>query len=313
MMTAPHVPVLLEAVLHYLQPEPGRRIVDGTYGYGGHAAACLARGADVLGLDLDSDAVAACRRAGRRHEHLHCRKASFRNLDVELKDSGWLTCDGVLLDLGVNSRQLDDPAKGFTYRSETELDLRFDRRTGRSASALMRDLSEAELADLMWRYGEERFSRRLARAVTQAMARQPLQTTSQLRAVVEAALPSHVRPMATLSRVFQALRIAVNDELGALASFLERAPRCLEPGGRIVIISYHSLEDRLVKRWIDKESRDCVCPPESPACRCEHERILRPLTRKAIRPDAAEAAANPRARSAKLRAAQLLDQADGSR
>jgi 16S rRNA (cytosine1402-N4)-methyltransferase len=312
MMTAPHVPVLLAEAISYLQPEPGKRIVDGTYGYGGHAAACLQRGAEVLGLDLDADAVAACGQAKAKQPRLHCRKASFRHLDLELKESGWHTCEGVLLDLGVNSRQLDDPAKGFTYRTEAPLDLRFDRQTGQPATALLASLSETELANLLWEYGEKRASRRLARAIVQALHRQPIRTTTQLRAIVEAELPASAPLMATLSRVFQALRIAINDELGALTEALESIPRCLAPGGRVVIISYHSLEDRLVKTWMEQESRDCICPPDIPACRCGHRRTLKVLTRKVVRPTTEETVENRRARSAHLRAAERLEPAEGS-
>jgi 16S rRNA (cytosine1402-N4)-methyltransferase len=313
MMTAPHVPVLLAETLHYLQPGPGKRIVDGTYGYGGHAAACLERGADVLGLDLDADAVAACRKAMRAQPRLFCCKVSFRCLDAALQEVGWIACEGVLLDLGVNSHQLDDPSKGFTYRTDAPLDLRFDREKGTTAAELLQRLDEAKLADLLWEYGEERSSRRLARAIRQAQARQAIRTTAQLRAVVEAARPTGASLMPLLSRVFQALRIAVNDELGALAEALELIPQSLAPGGRVVVVSYHSLEDRLVKRWIDRESRDCICPRETPECRCGHHRSLRSLTRKAVAVGGAEAARNPRARSARLRCAEKIDPPGGKR
>jgi 16S rRNA (cytosine1402-N4)-methyltransferase len=219
----------------------------------------------------------------------------------------------VLLDLGVNSHQLDDPSKGFTYRTDAPLDLRFDREKGTTAAELLQRLDEAKLADLLWEYGEERSSRRLARAIRQAQARQAIRTTAQLRAVVEAARPTGASLMPLLSRVFQALRIAVNDELGALAEALELIPQSLAPGGRVVVVSYHSLEDRLVKRWIDRESRDCICPRETPECRCGHHRSLRSLTRKAVAVGGAEAARNPRARSARLRCAEKIDPPGGKR
>jgi 16S rRNA (cytosine1402-N4)-methyltransferase len=306
MMTSPHVPVLLEETLTYLQPGPSKRIVDGTYGFGGHAAVCLDEGAEVLGLDLDDEAVAECQQAMARRPRLHCRKMSFRHLDAALGELNWPGADGVLLDLGVSSRQLDAAEKGFTYRNDVPLDLRFDRSRGEPARDLLARLPEAELADILWEYGEERAARRVAQAIVRGRERRELSTTGRLRAVIEEALPPGLPPQATLSRCFQALRIAVNDELGALAEALERIPTILAPGGRAVIIAYHSLEDRLVKRWLERESRDCICPPELPLCRCGHQRTLRPLTRKPLRPSALETRANPRARSARLRAAERL-------
>jgi 16S rRNA (cytosine1402-N4)-methyltransferase len=306
MMAGPHVPVLLEEALSYLQPGPRKRIVDGTYGFGGHAAVCLDEGAEVLGLDLDDEAVAQCQQAMARRPRLHCRKMSFRHLDAALGELNWPAADGVLLDLGVSSRQLDAAAKGFTYRSDAPLDLRFDRSRGEPARDLLARLSEAELADILWKYGQERAARRVAQAIVRGRERQEIATTGRLRAIIEGALPPGLPPQATLSRCFQALRIAVNDELETLTKALDLIPAILSPGGRAVVIAYHSLEDRLVKRWLERESRDCICPPEVPVCRCGHRRTLQPLTRKPIRPGASETRANPRARSARLRAAERL-------
>lgn len=302
-----HQPVFLTTVAQLLQPAPGKRFVDGTYGRGGHAAALLAGGAEVLGLDLDAAAVAACREAAWREGRLRCRHGSFAELGAALAAAGWPAADGVLLDLGVSSPQLDDPRFGFTYRAEAELDLRFDRAAGEPAARLLARLSEAELAALLWRYGEERASRRLARAIVAARTEQPIRTTAQLRAAVERATPPGPRRPATLSRVFQALRIAVNGELDALAAALAAVPAVLGAGGVVVVIAYHSLEDRIVKRWLERESRDCLCPPGLPACRCEHRRTLRALTPRPVRCSAEERAENPRARSARLRAAVRLD------
>jgi 16S rRNA (cytosine1402-N4)-methyltransferase len=177
---------------------------------------------------------------------------------------------------------------------------------GQPAHALLQSLGEADLADLIWKYGEERASRRLARAITKAQTVEPILTTDQLRRVITQVLPKGVKPEGTLSRVFQALRIAVNDELGALRDILGLIPQCLAPAARVVFISYHSLEDRLVKQWLDTESRDCICPPQIPACRCGHVRSLRLLTRKAVRPSSKEEQENIRSRSARLRAAEIL-------
>ena len=306
MIAAPHVPVLREETLGLLAAGPGRRIVDGTFGFGGHAAGLLESGADVLGVDLDDVAQAACRELAARQPRLHCHHGSFRDLPAALRGAGWESADGVLLDLGVSSRQLDDPAKGFSYRADGPLDLRFDQTCGRTAADLLASLEEAEIADLLWRWGEERASRRIARVLVRQRSEQPLTTTTQVREAVQSSLPRGVKPEPVLSRVFQALRIAVNDELGALEDALASLERVLRPGGRLVVIAYHSLEDRLVKRFIDRERRDCVCPPDTPVCVCGHRAWLRPLTRKAVVASAAEQHLNARSRSARLRAAEVV-------
>ncbi len=310
MMDRPHVPVLRDEILGFLEPGPGRRIVDGTFGFGGHGEALLAAGAEVLGLDLDQEAVAACRRISTDRPRLSCQQRSFRELPAALVAAGWERCDGLLLDLGVSSRQLDDPAKGFSYRSTGPLDLRFRQDRGRTASEFIAQADETELVRVLRDLGEERGARPLARAIKAAHRAQPLRTTAQLADAVTAALPAGAPVNAILSRVFQALRIAVNDELGALAEVLEQVPGALAPGGRVAVIAYHSLEDRLVKRWIDRERRDCLCPPELPVCRCGHRATMRPVTRGAVTATADEVRRNPRARSARLRVAEALP-ADG--
>ncbi len=306
MMPAPHIPVLLEETIRLLDPAPGKRIVDGTYGFGGHSKVLLGKGAEVLGLDLDGEAVEACEEVRAKWPCLQCRNVSFRYLDTHLADLGWSAVDGLLLDLGVSSRQLDDPDKGFSYRADGPLDLRFDRSAGQPAHMLLQNLAEADLARLIWEFGEERASRRLARAIVKARAEEPIRTTGRLRDVVTRSLPKSQKLAPTLSRLFQALRIAVNAELEALADVLALVPVCLAPAGRVVIISYHSLEDRLVKQWLDTESRDCICPPDAPACCCGHVRSLRVLTRKAVQSSRLERQENKRSRSARLRAAELL-------
>jgi len=303
---AAHVPVLRDAVLDFLRPAPGRRFVDGTYGCGGHASGLLAGGAEVLALDLDGAAIEICRGEAAAQPRLRCARRSFRQLADALADAGWPACDGILLDLGVSSPQLDDPTRGFTYRAEAELDLRFDRDAGEPAWRLLARLAERELADLIWRYGEERRSRRIAAAIAAATQREPLRTTTALRAAVESAVPAGPGRTATMSRVFQALRIAVNGELEALAQALEQVPAALADDGVVVIIAYHSLEDRLVKQWVARESRDCICPPDAPACGCRHRRTVKSLTGRPLGPEPEELARNPRARSARLRAARRL-------
>ena len=306
MSAAPHVPVLLEPALALLRPEPGRRYIDGTFGFGGHTSALLDAGAEVVGVDLDAEALDACHDLAAARPGLHCHQGSFRHLDRAAAAAGWTSVDGVLLDLGVSSRQLDDPNKGFSYRADGPLDLRFDQTTGRPASELVATLDETELADLIWRLGEERGSRRLARAVVAARREEPITTTGRLAEVIRTALPGGAKPAPVLSRVFQALRIAVNDELQALAETLDQLPTVLAPGGRSVIIAYHSLEDRLVKQFFNRERRDCLCPPRLPDCVCGHRASLRLLTRRAVKADAGEIAANTRARSARLRAAERI-------
>jgi len=282
------------------------RLVDGTFGFGGHARAMLAAGAEVLGLDLDATAQEACRKLAAERPGLTCLRISFRHADRALAEAGWERADGLLLDLGVSSVQLDDPGKGFSYRADGPLDLRFDQDRGRTAADLLAGVDEAGLADLLRDLGEERAARRIARAIVRARTEAPVDTTGRLREIVEGVLPRGVKPAPTLSRVFQALRIAVNEELDALEGILAELPALLRPGGRFVVISYHSLEDRLVKRFIDRERRDCLCPPEVPVCACGHRAVLTSLTRGAVKPGPAEEKENVRARSARLRAAEIL-------
>jgi 16S rRNA (cytosine1402-N4)-methyltransferase len=306
-----HVPVLLAETLGYLEPARGMRLVDGTFGFGGHSRAMLAAGAEVLGLDLDGSAEEAASVLKQEFSTFHFQRISFRYLTRALAEQGWREVDGVLLDLGVSSWQLDAADKGFSYRQDGPLDLRFNQDGGETAADLVARLPERELADLIWTYGEERASRRIARAIVQRRGEEPLQTTAQLRELVEGLLPRHVKSAPTLSRVFQALRIAVNEEMEALAGALDQLARIIKPGGRFVVISYHSLEDRQVKRFIDREKKECLCPPELPVCACGHKRLLQPLTRRVVKASPAEESANPRSRSARLRAAKILQNPQG--
>ncbi len=306
MTEAPHVPVLKDETLSFLKPGPGKRFIDGTFGFGGHSQAMLDLGAEVLGLDLDTVAIGACRRISSDRPGLSCQQISFRKMDEALKEEGGAGVDGVLLDLGVSSWQLDDANKGFSYRNDGPLDLRFNQEKGTTAADLIASVGETELADLIFKWGEERASRRISRAIMTARQEEAITTTNQLKNIVCGVLPPGIKPMPTLSRVFQALRIAVNDELPALEEALQKLALVLKPGGVFVIISYHSLEDRLVKRFIDREKRDCLCPPEIPICSCGHTKILKPLTRKVVKASRSEERTNPRARSARLRAAIML-------
>lgn len=308
-----HLPVLRDEAISALLPRAGGRYLDGTFGGGGHTRALLAASAPdgiVLALDADPAAIARARQLQQEPgvgERLIPVQANFADLLAVAQTAGVTPLDGVLLDLGLSSFQLDTPERGFAFRFDGPLDMRFDPTTGVPASALINELPEAELADLIWRYGEEPGSRRIARAVTQSRREAPIETTAQLAALVERALGGRRgRETHPATRTFQALRIATNDELGVLEAALPAAVAALAPGGRLAVIAFHSLEDRLVKRFIERESATCICPPELPVCVCHHQPRLRKATRRAIKADAAEAAANPRARSAVLRIAERL-------
>lgn len=302
-----HIPVLFQAVLDGLQIRPGGRYIDATVGGGGHAAGILAASSPngrLLGLDRDPAAVeAAGDRLASYTERVVLVPSSFTRLAEVARVCDFVPADGILLDLGLSSLQLADPARGFAFMSEGPLDMRFDPTTGGlTAADLVNELPAEELATILYQYGEERQARRIAEAI---VAASPLHTTRELAAVVERATGRRGR-IHPATRTFQALRIAVNDELAALEAVLPQAVEVLAPGGRLAVISFHSLEDRLAKRFLRRESRDCLCPPESPICTCDHRATLRVITRKPIRPTADEAAANPRSRSARLRVGQRL-------
>ncbi len=307
-----HRPVLYQEIIHAIQPREGGRYLDATVGSGGHAAGLLQASRPdgrVLGLDLDPQAIElARRRLAEFGSRAVLVQNSYLHLDRELAELGWESVAGVVFDLGVSSMQLDQPARGFSFQEDGPLDMRFDPATGQPASDLVNELPAQDLADLLFRFGEERSSRRIARAIVRA---RPLSSTLELAGVVSAALGGRRgRRTHPATRTFQALRIAVNDELGALEEVLPLAVQALEEGGRLAVIAFHSLEDRLVKRYFQKEARDCHCPPEVPACQCGHRASLKIVTRKPVRPTAGEMEANPRARSAKLRVAVKLVRQD---
>lgn len=303
---AVHIPVLLQATLSFLQVRPGGTYIDATVGGGGHAEAVLSACAPdgrLLGLDLDPNALAV---AGQRlapfGERATLRRGSFAQLAALAAD--FAPADGILFDLGLSSLQLADPSRGFSFSHPGPLDMRFDPDAGGPTAAdLVNGLSVEELTQILYRYGEERQAKRIAEAIAAA---RPLETTEQLAEVVAAAVGRRRGRIHPATRTFQALRIAVNDELSVLQVALPQAVDLLKPGGRLVVISFHSLEDRIVKRFLRQESKDCICPPEVPVCICEHRARLRVLTRKPLRPGPEEVARNPRARSARLRAAERL-------
>jgi 16S rRNA (cytosine1402-N4)-methyltransferase len=291
--------------------------VDGTVGGGGHAAAILERTAPdgrLIGLDMDDHALEAARRRllpfGERARLL---RASFRELGAVLASLGVPSVDAVLLDLGVSSPQLDDPARGFRFgeatAAETPLDMRMDRRSAPTAAEILRTRSAEQLAALFRDGAELPGAVRLARRIVAVRERAPIETTRDLLRVIEAARVGGGRRHHPATLVFQALRIAVNDELGALREGLDAAILALRPGGRLVVIAYHSLEDRLVKQRLRDAERGCTCPPRTPVCICGGVKRLRVLTRRPLRPSASELRQNPRSRSARLRAAERLREA----
>jgi 16S rRNA (cytosine1402-N4)-methyltransferase len=283
--------------------------VDCTLGGGGHARLLLEHlGPDgrLLAIDRDAAAVAAAREAlGRFQPALTLVQGNFAEVARIAREAGFERVNGVLFDLGLSSDQLEDPSRGFSFRLDGPLDMRMDPGAPVSAARVVNELPERELAALIRRLGEERWAVRIARFIA---ARRPLRTTRDLAGAVEAAIPRGAWPpdIHPATRTFQALRMHVNDELGNLALGLEGALQILEPGGRMAVISFHSLEDGAVKRFFSQESKDCLCPPGQPVCTCGHRASLRVLTRKPVRPSASELAANPRSRSARLRAAERL-------
>jgi 16S rRNA (cytosine1402-N4)-methyltransferase len=309
-----HVPVMPDEVAAMLAPAPGSRHVDATLGGGGHAERILAASdpdGRLLGLDADGAAIARVRaRIGSRYgDRLRLRQANFRDLADVAPAEGFPTIDGCLFDLGLSSFQLADAERGFGIRTGGPLDMRFDTSRGVPAAELLSTLDAGELTALLRRYGEEPFAGRIARAIVEARRTAPIRTAEELAAIVARVAPSRApgrRRIHPATRVFQALRIAVNEELDALQTGLAAAVDLLRPGGRLVVLSYHSLEDRIVKRFLQAERRGCTCPPELPVCICGREPRLRLLAPKGVVPTAGEITANPRARSARLRAAERL-------
>ncbi len=313
-LKAEHVPVLMEEVVTMLAPAPGSLQIDGTVGGGGHAERILeATDPDgrLLGIDADGAAIARVQaRLGPRFgDRLQLRQANFRDLGSVAPAAGFGAVDGCFLDLGLSGYQLADQNRGFGFRTGGPLDMRFDPERGIPAADLLASLDADALTALFRRYGEEPFAGRIARAIVEARRAAPVRTAEDLASLVERVAPARVpgrRRLHPATRVFQALRIAVNEELDALTAGLEAALDLLRPGGRLVVLSYHSLEDRIVKRFLQTERRGCVCLPEAPVCICGRSPRVRLVTPKGVVPGEEELALNPRARSARLRAAERL-------
>jgi 16S rRNA (cytosine1402-N4)-methyltransferase len=308
-----HLPVMVEEVLESLSPAPGSLHIDATVGGGGHSARVLeAANPDgrLLGLDADQAAVArAAKKLARFGNRVVLRQTNFEHLGDVAAAEGFVPADGVLFDLGLSSYQLADEHRAFSFRAEGPLDMRFDTTRGQPASELVNELDEEALTRLFRQYGEEPNARRIARAIVSARASEPIETGTQLAGVVARAAPAPPRGRRRVhpaTRVFQALRIAVNRELETLPIALEAAVDVLGEGGRLAILSYHSLEDRIVKRFIAAERRGCTCPPEAPVCVCGRQPRLAPIGPQPRKPTADEVERNPRSRSALLRTARRL-------
>jgi 16S rRNA (cytosine1402-N4)-methyltransferase len=303
----PHTPVLYHQVLSAIDPRAGGLYIDGTLGTGGHAWGLLERSSPdgrLLGLDRDPAAIVCARRTlAPFGDRVYFRHGSFADMAQHAAAVGWEAVHGILLDLGISSMQLDDAQRGFSFRYEGPLDMRFDAEESESADDLVNQLSESELADILAKFGEEPRARRIAAAIVRL---RPIHTTTELAQAVMQAVGRAGGRIHPATRTFQALRIAVNDELGALERGLQEALALLHPGGRLAVISFHSLEDRLVKQFMRREERACICPPGQPVCTCGHQPSLRLVERRPIKADEHEVRRNPRARSARLRVAERL-------
>ncbi len=303
-----HTPVLLNESIDYLITDKSGKYFDATLGFGGHTEAflnILNKDAVVAASDVDKDAFSFSKEKFSKDDRVRLYNFNFSEIDVIAKIESFRFFDGIFADLGVSSFQLDNPSSGFTYREEAKLDLRMDKSKVVSAADIINSFSEEDLADIFFRYGEERLSRRIAREINLRRNEYRIETTSQLTEIIKGVIP-YKNQNKTLSRIFQSLRIYVNDELGALKTFLDKSVSLLNKGGRIVVISYHSLEDRIVKETFKYEMLECICPKEYPVCQCDKERRLNILTRKPVTASFEETTANPRARSAKLRAAERV-------
>jgi 16S rRNA (cytosine1402-N4)-methyltransferase len=311
---AAHVPVLLNEVIKYLDPRPNQNFIDCTLGGGGHTAEILKKtspNGKVLGIDLDSRAIETAKEKissqKLKADRLIAVQNNFKNLKEIVLQNNFQNISGILIDLGFSSMEIADPKKGFSFQIDAPLDMRYGEE-GITAEEIVNHAREKELEKIFREYGEERFPGRIAREICEARKTRSIKTTFQLVEVIARVVPKKFQygRIHFATKVFQGLRIAVNDELESLKKVLPEAMEILAPGGRLVVISFHSLEDRIVKQFFKKESSDCVCPKSVPVCQCGHEAILKILNKKPIVPSEEEATKNPRSRSAKLRVAERL-------
>ena len=318
-MSFQHEPVLLREVLEWMNVRTDGVYCDGTLGGGGHSEAMLsATGgtATLYGIDRDMNAIHAAGERLARFPGFHALSGNFHDAANLLREAGAGKLDGVLLDLGVSSPQLDTPERGFSYHEDAPLDMRMDQSRGRTAAELLNNETEAEITRIIREYGEEKWAARIAHIICEHRNQKPLETTFDLVRAVDAAIPRAVRQKEeghSARRTFQAIRIAVNDELDPLAQALKDLMDCLNPGGRLCVITFHSLEDRIVKQCFRTMEHPCICPPKAPICTCGRKPVARVLGGGAIKPSVEEINRNPRARSAKLRVAEKLGTPEGYR
>jgi 16S rRNA (cytosine1402-N4)-methyltransferase len=302
-----HEPVMMPEIMQALNVQPGGRYIDGTLGEGGHSREILRAadpGGQVLGLDADAEAITvATERLAEYGDSFRAVNANFRDVRATALKHEFVPVHGVLFDLGVSSLQLDRESRGFSFRRADPLDMRFSFDQQITAADIVNRYGESELADIIFHLGEDRAARRIARAIVRS---RPILTSIELAEVIEKVNPRRGKRTHPATQTFQAIRIAVNDELSALETALEQAVSLLGQGGRMAVISYHSLEDRIVKNFVRKQASDCVCPPGTPVCRCDHLATLKIVTRRPLIPTDVEIASNPRARSAKLRVAERI-------
>ncbi len=302
-----HKPVLYQEIIHALQPQNGGRYVDATIGAGGHARGILeacAPDGHLLGLDVDAHALAIARKTLAPYEHrIHLVQASHVTLNEQLQKLQWNSIDGIVLDLGASSMQFDNPARGFSFMQDGPLDMRFGINANMTAEDIVNTFDEKELADIIFKYGEDKDARKIAKAI---VANRPLHTTGELAAVIEKASPRRGNKTHPATQTFQALRIVVNDELAAVEKTLPQAISSLKSGGRCAVISFHSLEDRIVKDYFREQSKELINPPYEKIYEQERKAIVKIINRKPITPTDEEIKENPRARSAKLRVIEKL-------
>lgn len=298
-----HVPVLLQEVIKFFEPKPGKRYIDATFGGGGHSFAIASRGAKVLGIDTDTSVIPAA------VSEMKIVQENFAELKTIAEENDFVNVDGILFDLGIGSHQLDDEKRGFSFQKSGPLDMRYDQSAGKTAVEILNFQSEKELFRIFTKLGEEkRFGKRIARAVMDLRKTAQIETTDDLFQLIKRALPAKLRFAAadTARRIFMSLRIEVNQELVNLEKALPQALELLAENGRLAAISFHSLEDRIVKNFFTDEAKDCVCPPSFPICVCDKEARVRILTKKPITASPEEIKTNPRSRSAKLRVAEKI-------
>ena len=305
--SSPHVPVLYHEIILALAPHPGGFYIDGTVGAGGHAVGILEAShpdGKLLGIDLDNQAlVIANQHLSLFEDRVILRQGSYVEMRAYVKELGWDFIDGIILDLGVSSIQLDTKERGFSFLTDAPLDMRFSDQSTVDAAEIVNSYAESDLADIIWRYGEERFARRIAHLIC---LQRPIHSTTKLADLVMKAYGNQSSKIHPATRTFQAIRIAVNQEMQTIETAIPKAIDLLKPGGRLAIISFHSLEDRIVKTIFRQESKNCICPPQQPVCTCQHIAKIKEINKKPIVASQKEISENPRSRSAKLRIAEKL-------